>query len=598
MYGKIDPETVERIEVIRGPNSALYGSNALGAVMNVITRSSPFDYTEEGMRTGMRIKLDYQSVNEAGGARTEVYGATPNLRFLLGGSARDFDDVEGGGNLGDLDPSDGREKNWDFSGEAKLSEGRFLKLTVQDVHRDHMTRYYRPTQDNTNDREAVALTYTDQNKTDWWDVLEARAYWQEKVDERRFFDTDTKGRATTKTLQGGLQLTRYVGSGHVLTGGVQAELTKGDSPDDEQFTRIVPSPKRRDAPLSRWYDFGVYLQDEWEVDPRWSITGSLRYDHQRFKTRVDRSYVPPLGDPEDDEVDDKQHAVTGGLGIVRHLTPELNVSANYARGFRQNAPNFGLRQLGDGVLIPNELLDETTSDNFEVGVKGRYPGLRFEAATYYSLIDNWQGDLRPTMFNGGSFFDVNQNGQRDANEGYVTQVEGGDAYVFGIEASAAVNGSVLSNRIPDDWSLWGSFAWNKGTVDSTDSNPHSEPMRHTQPMRGLIGIRWDHRADPERGLYFELVTDMVGRYDNIPSDRQEGDLAWREDPQDGDSGFLRSYVGTPGYTIFHLYAGVNLTDNTKLKLGVENITDKKYRVAHSRMDAPGVGLLASIEVTF
>ncbi len=157
MYGKIDPEIVERIEVIHGPSSALYGSNALGAVVNVISRSSPLAFTDGGWAWGTRSKLDFASVNDAAGFRQEVFGAAPQFRFLLGGSARRFEDVRGGGDLGLLAPSGGRERNWDFSGEARLGEGRALRFTVQDVHRDHVRRYYRPTQDNANDREAVAL---------------------------------------------------------------------------------------------------------------------------------------------------------------------------------------------------------------------------------------------------------------------------------------------------------------------------------------------------------------------------------------------------------------------------------------------------------
>ena len=45
-------------------------------------------------------------------------------------------------------------------------------------------------------------------------------------------------------------------------------------------------------------------------------------------------------------------------------------------------------------------------------------------------------------------------------------------------------------------------------------------------------------------------------------------------------------------------AGVNLCDNATLKIGVENLTDRKYRAAHSRMDAPGIDFLATLEITF
>jgi outer membrane receptor protein involved in Fe transport len=187
---------------------------------------------------------------------------------------------------------------------------------------------------------------------------------------------------------------------------------------------------------------------------------------------------------------------------------------------------------------------------------------------------------------------------QDANEGYVQQTEGGDAFVKGFEARAAWQPHAHVDAIPVNWSLDGSFAWNRGRVDGTDAHPYEEHLRHTQPMRLLLGLRWDETADPARGAWFELRADMVGKYDEIPSDRAASDLAWREDPQDGSSGYLRDYIGTPGYTVFHVYGGMNLSEGTRVVLGIENLFDKKYRVAHSRMDAPGINFLASLEVWF
>lgn len=609
MFGKIDPEVVERIEVVRGPSTAIYGSNALGAVVNVITRSAPVDFPEEGTRYGGRMHLTAASVNDAFGARLEGWGATPDLRVLLGGSLRDFDHLEGGGDLGELRPSDGRERNWDLSGEWRMAPQRTLRVTVQDVHRDGIKRYYRPYQDNENDREAVALFLQDENPTGLWDRLDARLFWQRKVDRRRFFlknpdesvgALDRIGVATTETWQGGLQATKALGGGHVLTAGFAAEIDDADSPDDEQFTYVFPRPKRRDAPLSQWSDVAAYALDEWRVAEDWSLVGSARAGRMVFETDVDGAYRPALGNPADDEIRDTTGALTGGLGAVWRARPDLHLVANWSRGFRQNAPNFGLRQLGDGVLIPNGLLDATRSDNFEIGAKGRREGMRWEVFGYESRISNWQGDLRPVAsFDGRTFQDVNGNGSRDANEGFVEQVEGGDARVYGVELSASVHPhTVISSAIPPHWSVWTSLARNLGRVDATDSNPNEEPLRHTQPTRMLLGLRWDDVDHPSRALSVELVADMVNRYHDIPSDRLSGDLAWREDPQDGSSPLLRSYGGAPGYTTFALHCGMNLAENVRLRVGLENLTDKKYRAAHSRMDAPGFGATVGLEIRF
>ena len=74
--------------------------------------------------------------------------------------------------------------------------------------------------------------------------------------------------------------------------------------------------------------------------------------------------------------------------------------------------------------------------------------------------------------------------------------------------------------------------------------------------------------------------------------------AWRRDPQGDSSQWLRSYGGVPGYTVLDLRGGFNIAENVRIILAVENLTDKKYRAAHSRMDAQGINFVASLEVLF
>ncbi len=445
----------------------------------------------------------------------------------------------------------------------------------------------------------VALFYSDRSGGSPGDEIEARLYWQEKRDERRFFATGQRGEAITKTWQAGLRATRDLGGGHVGTAGVSLELDRGDSPDDEQFTIVSPPPKRRAAPLSDWRDLGLYAQDEWRLSGPVSLLASARYDSLSFETDVDGAYRPPLGNPGDDDITDRTGSVTGGLGAVVRATDAVHLTANWARGFRQNAPNFGLRQLGDGVLVPNGLLDPTTSDNFEAGVKARARGLRLDASYYHSFIRNWQGDFRTVAsYNGLPYLDVNNNGVEDANEGFVQQVAGGEAFVKGVEVRASVQPNALVAAVPPTWSAWGSFAWNRGRVDPTKDHPRSEPLRHTQPTRLLLGLRWDEAGNPSRRLWVEGVADFVDAFDQIPSDRVLSDLAWRSDPQDGTSPLLRAGGGVPGYALVHLHAGMKLSEAATLRLGVENLFDRQYRPAHSRMDAPGVSFLASLEVRF
>ncbi len=146
MYGKVDPDCVERIEVLRGPGSVMYGSQALGAVVNFITRSSPYDFTEEGDRIGVRGKYTYTSGNNGLSWRAEVFGAGTFYRFLMGGSFRDLNDMRAGGDVGILNHTSGEDYNYDLKWDFKIAKGHVVSISHQNVHRVDTHRYYRQTQ--------------------------------------------------------------------------------------------------------------------------------------------------------------------------------------------------------------------------------------------------------------------------------------------------------------------------------------------------------------------------------------------------------------------------------------------------------------------
>ena len=77
--------------------------------------------------------------------------------------------------------------------------------------------------------------------------------------------------------------------------------------------------------------------------------------------------------------------------------------------------------------------------------------------------------------------------------------------------------------------------------------------------------------------------------------RLNGDVGYLVDPQDNGSGLLRPY-GLPGYTVYDVRGGLEIGDGVSLTIALENVTDKKYRTAHSRMDAAGRSLLVGLEI--
>jgi len=126
-----------------------------------------------------------------------------------------------------------------------------------------------------------------------------------------------------------------------------------------------------------------------------------------------------------------------------------------------------------------------------------------------------------------------------------------------------------------------------------------DPLRHETPNHGLLAMRWD---DPSgRGTWFEAVVNMAGRMDRVAS-KWAKKYEYYNDPQTKDRKYridAEGNVWMPGYSVLDLRGGFNLSENIKMSLGIENVTNRKYRRAHSRLEAEaGTNLIVGIVVDF
>jgi protein TonB len=349
MYGKVDTETIDKIEIVRGPGSVLYGSNALGGVINFITRSSPIDYTDGELEYGARSSTTYMSNNDGWKLRGEIYGATDTVKGLYGVTYGDYEDGKSADER--LDPTRGEEINFDLRTDWLVAPGHEVTVSVLHVYRSPTYRYYRPTQDNKNERWGGALTWRADELGGFMKDFEWTGYYQYKRDQRRFKDTGKNGFARTVTWSTDVQASSDLPYENLITYGLHASVDKGEAPDDEQFKFTKPK-RRSDSPDSRWANYAVFLQDEYEMlEDCVTVTGAVRYDYFAFNSEDTFSYRPEDGDREADFFRDTEDSWTGGVAVTYKPDEKWRGLGSWSRGFRQFAPNFGFRQLGNGVLL-------------------------------------------------------------------------------------------------------------------------------------------------------------------------------------------------------------------------------------------------------
>jgi hemoglobin/transferrin/lactoferrin receptor protein len=312
------------------------------------------------------------------------------------------------------------------------------------------------------------------------------------------------------------------------------------------------------------YDLaGVYLQDAFEVCEDFEITlgGRFNYAHaEASKVDPDPANAPVLG-----PISEDFSSAVGSLRGVYHATDQWNVFAGVSQGFR--APNlsdltrFDVSRSGE-IEIPAPDLDPEEFVAFEVGTKVRLESVELYASYHYTIIDGMI-----VRFPTGQIIDGSPA---------VTKDNVGDGFSHGVELGA-------SWRLCDGFKLFGSAGWVEGEADTfVGGVKKSQPLSRLPPAMGIVGLRWD---SPAHRWWIEGTVTIAAGQDRL-SARDKNDTQ------------RIPIGGTPGYTIYSVRAGGRLCDGLHGFIGIENITNKDYRIHGSGQNEVGTNGIVGVDWSF
>ncbi|MDP6539649.1 MAG: TonB-dependent receptor [Planctomycetota bacterium] len=583
----IDPATVERVEVLRGSASVLYGSDAIGGVISIWTRRvHPTGDGEAPLLYGGAVEGSWTSAADAlqGSLTGTLRGEKDGV--IAVGSFHDFGDLTAGG--GDEIPFTGYHGNSFFAAwEHDLGRGRDLSLSTR-IHRDFdvprtdklIVGFGQTTPKNElydyslQDRMGTVLAYTDESGG-FWDRFQARisvrSYREER--EKRKTGSDTLAFEVDEVNTGGLgaDWRKAVGEDHLLLVGFDVDHDDVDSSrvDTDLTTGEATERSGSFAPGARYTSSGVFVQDEVLTFDPWFLTLGVRYSAFFFEFDDFDS-----GERVSDEFD----ALTASAEVAREVAEGITAVGTLSQGFR--APNLedlaNNDEFAGGEELANPDLDPEESVTAELALEIDRSPWQASVAAFYSDMDGFIG--RRLLDEGDPDEAGDETWLRDnvgtmqiwGMEGSVRRKLPGPDSPFGVEAAASLARGRQHDPTVDPET-------GQAPLDGVDA-------RRIPPLFGHLALDWD-APEPDRRIGWARLSWLwADGQDRLhPSDVSDP----RIDPE-----------GTPGWNTWNLDFGGETGFGADWWIGFHNILDRRYRVHASGFDAPGFSVVLGMRAAF
>lgn len=636
----VDQNMLSSMEVLYGPASTIYGSDALGGVVHFRTKAPVLATNDKKTLLKGSGFARYSSANNEKTIHADVNLGWKKFAWLQSYTFSDFGDVKMGKNYPDDYPTFGRRdsfmtringidsvvknpdpqvqkfsgyKQWDMLQKLlfKQSDKVSHALNVQYSNTTNVPRY-----DRLQDKRNGTLRYAEWyygpqerlltsyelsiGKTGWFDNINLNVNYQAieesryTRDYRRYDRLD--GRVENVQVAGFVLDTRKIWGGNELTLGADGQFNTLKSTASRVNINTGASTKldtRYPNGDNTQVNAGLFAQHVFKFkNKKWVLNDGLRVQTIRLHSTIaDNSFFNlPFT-----EINQNNTTITGNIGLVYLPVAGSKLSANMASGFRapnvddlakifESATSPAIRQL----VVPNPDIKPERTYNIDLGISQNFgKNIRIEVSTFYTWFRNALVKA-PFRLNGQD--SVVYNGVLSQ---VLANINANKAYLYGV--SGAVYATIAKyitfssqinftrGRFETDDSKNSSVyeKQSNGSYALVSKKVSSKPLDHIPPVFGKTSI--SYQKDKVMAEVFALYNGWK-KLDQYNADGE-------------DNAQYATADGMPGWVTFNLRTSYNFKAAT-LQFAIENIFDRNYRYFASGFSAPGRNFIIAARVDF
>lgn len=607
----IDALSTQTAEVIFGPGSLIYGSDAIGGVMDFHTLEARFAKEKKVLVAGSALAR-YSTANKENTFHADMNLGLKKWSFLSSFSYSKFDDLKMGkygGQDSYLRPEyieringvDSIVENPDprvqrFSGYSQvnfLQKVRFKPTQHLDLQYsftyagtgeapryDRLVQYrngklrfaewnYGPMLWRMHNLQVLhgkkTAIYNDARLT-----IAYQNYDESRIDRTRANNNRNIQAEKVNAVSINLDAAKKLGKGELFYGLEYVHNKVGSTGERINIATNQTTPfVSRYPDGSTWNTLGIYGSYKINFTPKFTFTTGLRYSYNTLNATFDTTFIKfPY-----EKAELKEGAFTGNIGLVYRPAETWQLNGNISTGYRMpNVDDIGklFESVPGNVTVPNPDLTAEYAWNFEIGIiKNIIQKFRLELNAFYTVLND-AIVRRPTTFNGQD--SINFDGVKSRVEALQNVAK---ATVWGFQSSAEYYFTgQLSVQTHANWI---------GGKETDDTKNEQVALRHAPPFYGSTLLKYRHK-----NLYVEASSyynSKIKNEDLAPSEQAKTDIYAKD---------ANGKPYSPAWYTLNFKTSYQLTKNLLITAGWENVTNQRYRPYSSGIVAAGSNLVIGL----